>query len=108
MTIERVVMALLAAHLVTASAALAASIPDQTIADKVIPNCGDGVVDIGEQCDGTADVGCPGMCSADCTCPPVTTIDIPSTRAAAEHARQPERPGHQPEAAHPVRAHRRT
>lgn len=31
------------------------------------PVCGDGVVDIGEQCDGDAGA-CPGKCLDDCTC----------------------------------------
>ena len=50
----------------------------QSTAAEVIPNCGDGAVDIGEQCDGAADAACPGMCNAHCECPPATTIDIAS------------------------------
>lgn len=41
-------------------------------------NCGNNVVDRGEQCDGTADSACPGMCAATCRCPPVTTFNIRS------------------------------
>ncbi len=31
--------------------------------------CGNGVVDAGEQCDGTADAACPGACLPNCQCP---------------------------------------
>lgn len=30
--------------------------------------CGNGVVNAGEQCDGSADAACPGDCQPDCTC----------------------------------------
>ncbi len=62
----------------------------QIAADALIPNCGDGVVDLGEQCDGSADAACPGMCTARCACPPATTVNIPS---AAEPPNTPGSPG---------------
>jgi len=34
--------------------------------------CGDGVVNLGEECDGANDSMCPGQCSAACTCPALT------------------------------------
>jgi hypothetical protein len=34
------------------------------------PDCGDGVVDPDEECDGAADAACPGECLFDCRCPP--------------------------------------
>jgi hypothetical protein len=34
------------------------------------PYCGDGVVNLAEECDGTDDAVCPGLCATDtCTCP---------------------------------------
>ena len=60
------------------------------VAPSLVMNCGDGSVDIGEECDGASDVSCPGRCSEACTCPPVTTIDIPS---AAEPPNTPGSPG---------------
>jgi pimeloyl-ACP methyl ester carboxylesterase len=47
-------------------------------------NCGNNVIDPGEQCDGTADSGCPGMCSSKCQCPPVKTFDILSKAKPAD------------------------
>ena len=44
-------------------------------------DCGNGRVDLGEQCDGVDDSGCPGTCNTLCHCPPVTTINIPSSAA---------------------------
>ena len=32
------------------------------------PECGNGVVEPGEECDGADDEGCPGKCQPDCTC----------------------------------------
>lgn len=34
------------------------------------PECGDGGLDAGEECDGTSDSACPGECQPDCSCPP--------------------------------------
>jgi pimeloyl-ACP methyl ester carboxylesterase len=62
----------------------------QVTVDALIPNCGDGAVDLGEQCDGSADAACPGMCTAHCACPPATTVDIPS---AAQPPNTPGSPG---------------
>lgn len=50
-------------------------------------HCGDGVLDLGEECDGAADSACPDLCTPRCTCPPATTIDVPST------AQPPNTPG---------------
>ena len=78
MKIEWVVTMLLAVELMIGSA-LGASAPSVAAPDRsLLPNCGDGMVDLGEQCDGGDDVACPGMCNANCECPPVTTFDIPS------------------------------
>ncbi|MEO8602145.1 MAG: hypothetical protein ABI629_06185 [bacterium] len=57
---------------------LAAGPPVQTNAYGTINDCGNAVLEIGEQCDGTSDVACPGLCDARCLCPPVTTFDIAS------------------------------
>jgi pimeloyl-ACP methyl ester carboxylesterase len=59
-------------------------------ATAIARNCGDGMVDLFEQCDGVADASCPGSCDANCLCPPVTTIDIPSE---AEPPNTPGSPG---------------
>jgi hypothetical protein len=34
------------------------------------PQCGDGDLDPGEDCDGPSDAACPGQCLPDCSCPP--------------------------------------
>lgn len=34
------------------------------------PDCGDGDLDPGEECDGQADAACPGKCQPDCSCAP--------------------------------------
>ena len=71
-----------------AGSALAAPPPwSADVETAALSRCGDGVVGIGEECDGAADVACPGMCSDDCLCPPVTTVDIPSA------AQPPNTPG---------------
>jgi pimeloyl-ACP methyl ester carboxylesterase len=73
-----------------ASAVYARQSAAPDIAAAAVRNCGDDMVDIGEECDGTSDVGCPGRCNASCLCPPVTTIDIPSS---AEPPNTPGSPG---------------
>ncbi|MDX2167220.1 MAG: hypothetical protein SF182_09160 [Deltaproteobacteria bacterium] len=52
--------------------------------------CGNGDLDVGEQCDSPEDSACPGHCDSGCQCPPVTTIDIPS---AGKGAHTPGSPG---------------
>lgn len=48
-------------------------------------NCGNNIIDPGEQCDGTADSGCPDMCSTTtCQCPPVKTFNIASKAKPAD------------------------
>ncbi len=44
------------------------------------PNCGNDVLEAGEQCDGTADAACPGNCTAMCACggPCVLPSEIPA------------------------------
>ncbi len=37
--------------------------------DTATPDCGNNVVETGEDCDGTTDSQCPGLCTFDCTCP---------------------------------------
>src|SRR6516225_949034 len=78
------VAVLLAIELV-AGAARAAAIPEglQTRA-VALATCGDGMIGIGEECDGAADSACVGMCNSNCTCPPVTTFDIPSRAMPAD------------------------
>jgi pimeloyl-ACP methyl ester carboxylesterase len=76
MTRERAVAALLAFQLLAMPA----------LATK---NCGNNLVDPGEQCDGTADSGCPGACNAKCACPPVKTFDIASKAKPANSPGSP-------------------
>jgi hypothetical protein len=35
---------------------------------SVPPGCGDGIVGVGEECDGPSDASCPGGCRGDCRC----------------------------------------
>ena len=62
-------------------AAAPARAQDDVGGPAVLSDCGNGRVDLGEQCDGVDDSGCPGTCNALCECPPVTTINIPSSAA---------------------------
>jgi pimeloyl-ACP methyl ester carboxylesterase len=73
---------------------LAAGHASATVSSRVpgspalaLASCGDGMIEIGEECDGAADAACPGMCSSSCSCPPAVTIDIPSS------AQPPNTPG---------------
>lgn len=52
--------------------------------------CGNGDLDVGEQCDTPEDSACPGRCDLACQCPPVTAINIPS---AAKGPHTPGSPG---------------
>src|SRR3989475_3603018 len=48
-----------------------------TCTDAPAPVCGNGVREVGEDCDGTDAPFCPGLCRTDCTCPaPVCGNDI--------------------------------
>lgn len=38
--------------------------------------CGNGVVEVGEQCDGASDAACPAKCSAHCACPSAPPGDL--------------------------------
>ena len=42
--------------------------------------CGDGVVQLGEACDGAADTACPGACQADCTCAGCLAVNDPKAK----------------------------
>ena len=78
------VAVLLAIELV-AGAARAAAIPQGLQTHAVaLATCGDGMIGIGEECDGSADSACVGLCNSNCMCPPATTFDIPSRAAPAE------------------------
>jgi SOS response regulatory protein OraA/RecX len=37
--------------------------------DTTTPDCGNNIVETGEDCDGTTDSQCPGLCTFDCICP---------------------------------------
>jgi pimeloyl-ACP methyl ester carboxylesterase len=72
-------------------AALAAFIALQLCAAPVLAKhvCGNGVVEVGEQCEVPAiqpsplDAACPGMCDVKCKCPPVTTKSLTSKATPA-------------------------
>jgi hypothetical protein len=48
-----------------------------TWSSRVLSQCGDGVSNIGEQCDGADASACPGACRSDCTCPCMNTLTDP-------------------------------
>jgi hypothetical protein len=87
MTLLRTLLALVLSAVTAAAAAATTTLPAPDPRPSLVMNCGDGMIDLGEQCDGAADVACPGLCDATCACPPVTTIDIPSS------AQPPNTPG---------------
>ena len=68
----------------------APSAPNQsTWSSRVLGSCGDGISDVGEQCDGSDAMACPGVCQSDCTCPctnevtdPKATITVKTKREA--------------------------
>ncbi len=43
---------------------------DDGLANASCGECGNGVTEPWEECDGTDDSACPGACQSDCTCPP--------------------------------------
>ena len=91
MAIERAVIVFLALQL-TVGPALAATPGGSDAGARVAfpDNCGNDVLDLGEQCDGTDDAGCPALCDAACACPPVTTVDIPSSAVPPNTPGSPE------------------
>ncbi len=51
--------------------------PTPTITATPGPNCGNNMVDAGEDCDGTDDSNCVGLCTPLCTCPANCTLPNP-------------------------------
>ncbi len=43
---------------------------DVCVYTAIVPCCGNGIVEPGEQCDPPNDQACPGLCQSDCTCAP--------------------------------------
>jgi hypothetical protein len=44
------------------------TVADMGACNTLVPVCGDGVRDPGEDCDGASDLTCPGACQANCLC----------------------------------------
>jgi hypothetical protein len=66
-----------------ATAAVAPAVADCTAQSLGVAECGDGVRQPGEACDGDDDDACPGLCQADCACGPFCgdgVVNQPSER----------------------------
>jgi len=59
------------------NAAAPTALNESTWSSRVLPTCGDGVSEAGEQCDGADASACPGVCQPDCTCPCTNEVADP-------------------------------
>ena len=76
--------------------ATATPLPESTATPTMTPtptatatpnSCGDGVMQLGEDCDDGDDDACPGQCRSDCTCPPPCILPDPLPEVFAIEAK---------------------